>query len=195
MIINIAYYSFVYSGGNTLIVIDLGTIEYYDDETNEFIYENGGLVRFEYSLKALYDWEAEWKKPFLKGNLTNVELKDFYLKMALDPIDDKFLTDEVSTKLSEYIADPNTATSFSSGQNGDKAPTKAKIYTSEELYALMFMERIPIDFEHRNLNRLLTILRIISNYREPPKKMSKQDIYRQNAELNKMRREQMNTKG
>lgn len=181
-----------------MITIDLGTIEYYNSETNEFLLEEGGIVRFEYSLKAIYNWEGKWRKSFLKGDMTNEELIDFYITMALDPIEEKFITDEVVSTLAKYISDSHTATTFSSfedRQNGNKKFSKSKTYTAEELYALMFMSGIPIDFENRNLNRLLVILRIISSYNSPPKKMSKHDIYKQNAELNAQRRKQLMTKG
>ena len=176
-----------------MIEIDLGIIEYYDESQNGFIYENGGVVRFEYSLKSVYDWESKWRKPFLKGKLSEEELMDYYVTMALDPVDPKFITSEVQQILTDYISDPNTATTFSSHQKEESG--KGKVYSAEEIYALMFMENISIEFENRNLNRLLTMLRIIGNYKSPPKKMSSQDIYRQNAELNRMRREQMKTKG
>jgi hypothetical protein len=180
-----------------VITIDLGNIEYYDSSSNQFIYENGGVVRFEYSLKVVYDWEAKWKKPFLKGELTEQEIIDFYMMMALDPIDDRFLTSEVMARLADYIQDTNTATTFSSGQDGQGggSSNKPKIYTAEELYALMFSAGVPLDFENRNLNRLLVILRIIASYNNPPKKMSKQDILRQNASLNAQRKAQMKTRG
>lgn len=175
-----------------MISIDLGTIEYYDDNSNQFVYDEGGVVRFEYSLKAIYDWEGKWKKPFLKKDeRTDDELVDFYMKMALDPIKEQFITPEIMNILSQYIADSHTATTFASSPQGQKA----KIYTAEELYALMTMSSIPLEFENRNLNRLMVILRIISEYNSPPKKMTKQDIYKQNAELNKQRKAQMNTKG
>src|SRR5690606_16380848 len=122
------------------------------------------------------------------------EAIDFYTMMALKPIDSRHITDEVMEKLSNYITETHTATTFSTlpdeGQNGSKSFRKGKIYTAEELYALMFMNQVPLEFENRNLNRLTTVLRIISNYNSPPKKMSKQDIQKQNAELNRQRREQ-----
>jgi hypothetical protein len=68
-----------------MIAIDLGTIEYYDDINNEFVYDKGGIVRFEYSLKVLYDWEGKWKKPFLKGGLTDEEQMDFYRTDGIGP--------------------------------------------------------------------------------------------------------------
>lgn len=181
-----------------MITIDLGTIEYYDGNLNEFVYDEGGIVRFEYSLKVLYDWEGKWKKPFLKGELTDNEWLDFYMMMALDPIEERFMTENVMRMLAEYISDSNTATTFTSidnGQNGNKTSSKGKLYTAEELYAMMFEAGIDIEFETRNLNRLLVILRIISSHNSPPKKMSKNDVYRQNASLNAQRKAQMKTKG
>ena len=178
-----------------MLTIDLGTIEYYDDKNNQFVYDKGGIVRFEYSLKVMYNWESKWKKPFLKGKLSDTELVDFYMMMALDPIKEQFITDEVMVTLSTYIGDSHTATTFSSFDKGNKSTSTGKLYTSEELYALMFRSHIPIEFENRNLNRLLVILRIMSNYDNPPKKMSREDIYKQNAELNRQRREQLKSKG
>jgi hypothetical protein len=175
-----------------LITIDLGTVEYYNSDSNEFVYDEGGIVRFEYSLKVVYDWECKWKKPFLKGGLTDEEWFDFYLKMALDPIKEHFMTSEVITVLANYITDANTATTFSETQNSG---SKGKVHTSEEIYALMFESGVSIDFENRNLNRLLVILRIISAHNSPPKKMSTHDIYRQNASLNAQRKAMLKTKG
>lgn len=178
-----------------MITIDLGRVEYFNSSTSSFEYEERGIVRFEYSLKTLYHWESKWKKPFLKGSITQEELVDFYKLMALDPIDDKYIDAELMQTLAEYIQDAHTATTFSSnGSSGGKL-AKPKIYTSEELYALMISANVPLEFENRNLNRLLVILRIISAHNEPPKKMSKQDILRQNSELNRQRRDSMKTKG
>lgn len=171
-------------------------MEYYDGKSNQFVYEEGGVVRFEYSLKVLYEWEGRWKKPFLKGELTERELMDFYKTMALDPVDEKFITIEVQETLAKYVSDSHTATTFSSHQEQEgKGFNMKKRYTAEELYALMFMAQVPIEFENRNLNRLLTVLKIMSNYNTPPKKMSKQDILKQNASLNAQRKAQMKTRG
>jgi len=181
-----------------VITIDLGIDEYFDGKTNQFHYDEGGVVRFEYTLKTIYDWEAKWKKPFLKGSHTHKEMVDFYMMMALDPIKERFITDEVMETLSNYLKDPQTATTFSSeqnSQNGNKTTSKAKLHTAEEIYAIMALNGIPLEFENRNFNRLLTIMRVISAYNEPPKKMSPADVRKQNAELNAMRRKQLNSKG
>lgn len=181
-----------------MITIDLGVMEEYDSETNTFQKYNYGKVRFEYSLKAVYEWEGKWKKPFFKGEYTDEELIDFYLKMALDPIDKELLTYDVMLLLKEYMEDPRTATTFSSDNRGEKSSrfkSKAKYHTSEELYVAMANSGIPLEFENRNLNRLLTMLRIVSINNEPPKKMSKQDIVKQNADLNAQRKAAMKTRG
>lgn len=179
-----------------MITIQSPTIELYDNETNEFIYREGDTVRFEYSLKVIYEWEGKWKKPFFKSEMTEEESMDFYSLMALDPISYDFLTVDVIKKLSNYISDSSTATTFSSDLLNVGIKSKnGKISTSEEIYASMFSNNIPLDFENRNFNRLQTILRIISLANEPPKKMSKQDVLRQNSSLNAQRKAMLNTKG
>lgn len=180
-----------------MITIDFGTIESFDEKTNAFTYDEVGKIRFEYSLKVLYEWEGKWKKAFLNERevLTNEEIVDFYVKMALDPFDKEYLTKEVMKILAKYISNPNTATRFSSRGPGGSSNTNGKVYTAEEIYARMFTEGIPLEFEHRNLNRLLTILRIISLNNSPPEKMSRADIMSQNAKINAQRKAKHQTKG
>jgi len=178
-----------------MLTIDLGVVEYFDGYTNQFKYEEIGIVNFEYSLKVIYEWESKWKKPFLKGDLNQEETLDFYVTMALDPIDPKYISSEVMEELSRYISDSQTATTFSSVSGTSTNGAVPKAHTSEEIYALMFTAGVPLEFENRNLNRLLTVLKIISAYNNPPKKMSNQDILRQNAQLNAQRKAQLATKG
>lgn len=181
-----------------MLIIDLGTTEYYNPATEEFEYEDKGILRFQYTLKILYEWEGRWQKAFLDQNvkLTADEIIDLYLRMAVDPIEKSDLTEPVMKRIAEYISRPTTATRFrtveGSGRGGKKT---GKIYTSEELYALMFEARIPLEFENKDLNRLMVILRIMSTNNSPPKKMSKADILRQNAKINASRKARFNTKG
>ena len=145
----------------------------------------------------MYDWEAKWRKPFLKGEYDMFELRDFFHMMAIDPVEIKFLTSGVMEKLSDYIGSTQTATTFSrpsNNQNGNNFNI-GKIYTAEEIYGLMFMNQIPIEFEHRNLNRLLVVLKVISNYNKPKEKMSRDDILAQNRRLNEERKRKYGTKG
>lgn len=178
-----------------MLTIDLGTIESFDSEKNEFIYEAGGIVRFEYSLKAIYEWEGMYKQPLLNRELTYTESLTLYKCMALDEFDLKFITKDVAKMISDYISDVNTATTFSNNSTNTTGSTNKAVHTSEQIYAMMFASGIPLEFENRNLNRLLVILRVISVQNSPPKKMTKNDILKENANLNKQRKAQMNSKG
>lgn len=178
-----------------MLILDLGNIEHWDDVKEEFVYEYGGIVRFEYSLKAIYEWEGRWKKPFLKGELNYREMIEFYKLMALDEFDPKFLKDDVIQSISEYIMDKSTATTFTDTRGSGSQSNSNKIHTSEEIYAMMFSAGISMEFENRNLNRLLTILKIISIQNKEPTKMSKTDVMKQNSNLNRQRRETMKSKG
>lgn len=176
-----------------MLTIDLGTQEYYNAELNEFKYDVGGVVRFEYSLKTIYDWEAVWKIPFLKGELNDEQAMDFFMRMALDPIREKFITREVRSKLTDYLGTSHTATTFTEEEGTGRGP--AKVHTAEELYALMIIAGVPLEFENRNLNRLLDILKVISIQNSPKKKMDKQQVYKQNSDLNAQRKAALKTKG
>ena len=181
-----------------MLILELGTIEEYDEEINQFRYYEGGTVRFEYSLKTMYDWESKWKKPFLEGKYNDEELKDFFCMMAMDPFDERFLTREVLDALGQYVGSTQTATTFSAAPSSSQNANKfniGKIYTAEEIYGLMFMNNVDLEFENRNLNRLLVILRVINNYNTPKEKMSQADIYEQNRKLNEQRKAEMKTKG
>ena len=179
-----------------MITIRFDPMEYYNEDTNMFEYTGLRLVDFEYSLIAIARWEAKWKTPFLSSKFspTDIRLLDFYLCMSLDnTLTMDYLTQPACAILSKYIEDPQTATSFSS-QNESNSRAQ-KVYTSEQIYALMCMNHVPIEFEERNLSRLFVMLRVISVYSEPPKKMSKQDILRQNSSINEQRKKQYNTRG
>lgn len=176
--------------------------EWYNESSKQFVYVEPSSARFEYSLKAVYEWEARWGKPFLpqlehfiNGGHSSPEAMDFYNEMAIDPIDDEFLSLDVIEQILKYINSPSTATTFTTPNNGGGSVKKGKVNTSEEIYASMFTAGVPLEFENRNLNRLLVILKIISLASEPPKKMSKDDILKQNASLNAQRKAMLNSKG
>lgn len=180
-----------------MIYITSEPIETYDSESNTFKYSDVQTVRFEYSLKAIYNWEGKWQKPFLKGEHTGEQWIDFYLDMALDPVDVTFFTEKILLELARYITSTNTATKFNTyGQEAaGQTIKKGKFETSEEIYSMMITAGIPIEFEERNFNRLMVILKIHSNAHNPPKKMSKEDVMKQNANLNEQRKKQMQSKG
>lgn len=179
-----------------MITIEFDEVQEYSDERG-FEYFEIGTIRFEYSLLAIYKWESIWKKPFLSSvkNLTVEEQISFFECMAIDELHPKVRFDvNHSQQLIEYILDEQTATTFSTNTNNQNDYKRPKVYTSEEIYALMAEANIPLEFEVRNLNRLLIILKIVSLHNSPPKKMSREDIYQQNAKINAERKAQMKTK-
>ena len=180
-----------------MISIYIPEREYYDDDTNTFYVTQGRVVNFEYCLLAISKWESKWKIPFLSSNInaTDPKLLDFYIMMSDDPtLIPQELTKDVIMKLKDYMEDTHTATTFN--DNGHPSGSRSKTYTSEEFYALMAMNGVPIEFEKRHLSNLLAILRIISIYNDPnPKKMSKTEVMSQNAKLNELRKKQYGTKG
>ena len=54
---------------------------------------------------------------------------------------------------------------------------------------------IPLEWEKRHLNKLLTLIQVAAIKSESPQKMSKADIARQNKALNAARRKKYNTRG
>ena len=100
----------------------------------------------------------------------------------------------VAQILSAYISDTPTATTFNS-QNESNLGGPSKIYTSEEIYAMMFMNGVPLEYEHRNLNKLLVVLRVISVYSSPKEKMPQREVIKQNTDLNEQRKKMYNTRG
>lgn len=179
-----------------MITIEIDGIEYYDDTLNQFRSFPAKTVTFEYSLFVIAKWESKWKIPFLTAKFKGADprLIDFYLIMSKDrSLTPEYINENVANTLSKYINDSQTATTFTAQNDNNSRSTK--VYTSEEIYALMFMNHVPLEFEHRNLNRLLAVLRIISIYTNPPKKMTRQEVMSQNAQLNAQRKKEYNTRG
>ena len=180
-----------------MITLTLEKIELYDSEKNEFFYLPTKTVNFEYSLLAMANWESKWKTPFLSyvPNGHDHMMLDFYLMMCEDKtLTYEYLTPSVIVALAKYMKDEQSATTVNS-QNENKSKGSGKVYTSEVIYAFMAMNGIDIIHETRNLNRLMTIINVISSYNSPPKKMSQQEILAQNNKLNEERKRAMNTRG
>ena len=179
-----------------MITIEFEDLEFFDGES--FITYPSKSVNFEYSLLAISKWESKWKIPFLdvdnEFKPNDERLIDFCIFMAMDDNVSKeyFTNSNVVAKLSEYMKDSYTATKFS--QNEPKS-YKKHVHTAEELYAMMFLNSVPLEFEKRNLNTLLTVLRIIGIYQNPKKNMPNSEVLKQNTNLNQLRKKQLNTRG
>lgn len=172
--------------------------EFWNQEKEEFVNTKGITLRLEHSLISVSKWEAKYKRPFLSdGPKTLQEIYDYITFMSLDRnvsmTELEGITEEDYKKILDYIHDPMTATKIT--QNTKNKPKSNHVLTSEEIYYDMTALNIPFECEKWHLNRLITLIQIASIKNEPPKKMSKSEIYRQNAELNKARRAQHHSKG
>ena len=176
-----------------------GGIEAYDEERNEFISSKEMTLQLEHSLVSIAKWEAKWNKPFLSfknDDKTTEEIIDYIRCMTLtqnvDPRQYYFLTPESVKEIDKYIEAPMTATKFS---GIEKKTVRKQSITAENIYCWMIQLGIPFECQKWHLNRLLTLIELVSLKSQPSKKMSKNEILRQNRELNQARRRAKNTSG
>ena len=171
--------------------------EFFNENTNEFIYSKEQEITLEHSLISISKWESKWHKPFLdeKHNKTDEEFIDYVRCMSLNNIDDSVfnnLTESNKREVLNYIDDKMSATWFAD----DKLPGPSnEIITSELIYYWMVEQGIPFECQKWHLNRLLTLIRVCAIKSQPAKKMSPASILSQNASLNKARRAMMHTRG
>lgn len=171
--------------------------ELFDERTNEFISTKDTVLQLEHSLISLSKWESRWHKPFLSNtNKTEEEMIDYIRCMTIMQNVDPAIYYGLSTKniieIKSYMEDPMTATWFS---EKDNPKSRQKTITAELIYYWMISLGIPIELEKWHLNRLLILIRVCNAENSPKKKMRKNDIFRQNASLNQMRRQMMNSNG
>ena len=178
--------------------ITIPDIEAFDDESEKFVYVKGRTFVIEHSLVSISKWESKWKKPFITTKEKTIEeLQDYVRCMTLTQnVDEeiyKYIPVPIMNEIIEYMNDPMTATWFSdvdkhNGRNGETI-------TSELIYYWMTAANIPIECQKWHLNRLMTLIRIAGEKNQPPKKMSKNDILKQNKSLNAMRRARAKSRG
>lgn len=178
-----------------MLKLEVVVKEDYDEVNNEFLQEVVDL-ELEHSLVSLSKWESFFEKPFL-GKEKTAEETIWYIKaMTLtrnigDDVFDK-LSEENIEEVNTYINAKMTATWFSEKvkHNGPR-----DIITAEIIYYWMISLNIPLDWENRHLNRLLTLVKVCNEKNQPAKKMSRAEQARHNRELNQQRKQQMGTNG
>lgn len=171
--------------------------EGWDEEKQEFVEPTIKTLQLEHSLVSLSKWESKWCKAFLTNKeKTAEEILDYIKRMTItqnvDPDVYSHLTPENISEVEKYINAPMTATYISEDKIGKKSN---ETVTAELIYYWMIALQIPVEFQKWHLNRLLTLIKVCNIKNTPPKKRSKRDIMRSNAELNAARRKQLNTRG
>lgn len=171
--------------------------ELWDEKTGEFIVVKDMTLQMEHSLISMAKWESKWHKPFLNSdNKTEEEMIDYIRCMTITQNVDQSifygLSESNIAQIKKYMEDPMTATWFSDKQN---PKSRQKVVTAELIYYWMIALGIPLEWEKRHLNRLLTLIRVCNLENSPKKKMKKGDIYKQNAALNQARMQSLGTSG
>lgn len=179
-----------------MLQIDVPGGEFFNNETQEFVYTKAQRLQLEHSLVSISKWEARWKKPFFgKQSKTDLENLDYVRCMTItqnvDPLVYLNLSAENLQQIHDYISDDMTATTF---PNDHSRPSR-EIVTSELIYYWMVAFNIPWECEKWHINRLITLIRICGIKNGPQKKMSRNEIIARNAELNAARCKALHTKG
>jgi len=181
-----------------MLQIIVPACELFNEQTNEFIYLKAQPLTLEHSLVSLSKWEARWNKPFLTEEpKTRVEMADYVRCMTLT----QNVQPDVYSRLSErnmkevdaYLEAPMTATTIRDTKKGGR--TSSQVVTSELIYYWMVSLNIPFECQKWHLNRLLTLIRVCTIKNGKDNKMSKRDIFKQNAALNAARRAKAKSKG
>lgn len=180
-----------------MLQITIPASESWDESKEEFVATaKEQTLQLEHSLVSLSKWESKWCKPFLgKDEKTIEETIDYIRCMTItqniNPEVYNRLTPSNIDAINKYIYAPMTATVF---YDNSRSGTKETI-TSELIYYWMIALNIPMECQKWHLNRLLTLIRVCNIKNTPPKKMSKREIMNRYANLNKSRRNKLNTKG
>lgn len=185
-----------------MLRLNVGTSEFYDEQTRKFIRQGGELVVLEHSLLSISKWEETWEKSFLSDEKTDEEMFDYMRCMILpytfdDEVVNKF-TDADFQRIGKYINEKKSATLLpEEKQDGSGA---RKRITSEQIYGWMVALNIDWRAEEWHLNRLLTLVRIcnIQNSQDAGKKnkpvTGSQALANRRAQ-NKARRAKLNSSG
>lgn len=181
-----------------MLIITVPEQELFNEKTEEFLTVPSSTLVLEHSLVSISKWESKWKKPFFgKQEKTPEEVTDYIRCMCITknvaPNVFLFLGEENLQRIQAYISDPMTATTFSNQERGAR---RQRVITSELIYYWMISDGIPMDCEKWHINRLLTLIHVFDAEDNASKnKMSKKDIYSQNAALNAARRAKSKSRG
>ena len=175
--------------------------EGWDESREEFVDPEVRVLELEHSLVAISKWEAKYHRAFIsKKEMSPEETIDYVRFMTLDKNVDpdiyNYLTDENLKMVSDYINEPMTATVFPADRNnGNGPPRSSDTVTADLIYFWMFTWGIPLEFENRHINQLITLIKVFNAKNAPSKRMSNRDIASRNASLNAARRKRYNSRG
>lgn len=168
----------------------------WNEATEEFIHVPEIDLLLEHSLLSIAKWEGIHKKPLLEGlteegKLTPLEIMDYMRCMTITKnVPDNVyygLSVESIEKFKKYLEDVPTATWFSdTGEEKDNK--KPRTLTAELIYCWMINARIPKEYERWNVNRLMVLMRTISEENKVSNEPNKKpDMSKRRAMMDKAR--------
>lgn len=170
--------------------------ELFNQSTGTFETIESHNIQLEHNLISISKWESKYKKAFLSDQKkkSNDEILYYIKCMCLKHEDEefvKYISVDNLTKISEYINDSHSATYIPKISNESR---NRDIPTSELIYYWMMVNGIPFECQYWHLGRLLKLIEICS-LKNSNKKMSKQQILRNNRQINQSRKLRHHTKG
>lgn len=173
--------------------------ERFDELTEQFIPAlKPYTLILEHSLLSISKWEAIYHKPFLSTDKDAESIRVYAKCMTINPnVPEKvydYLSADNIDQITNYIQDKQTATWFSDNEPPQKqGKMMGKTITAEIVYYWMIQMNIPVEFQKWHLNRLLTLIRVISIENDP--KGSKKFTNADRKALNMARRAKYHTRG
>lgn len=166
--------------------------EYYDEGKQSFLYTDPKVLNFEYTLKAIFDWEGLFRTSWLKLiNAKQIKTEHLVVMMSLcckEELDVSEINQDMLLKFVNYINDSPTATKI---QNDNKSAGRSSYISAEEIYSIMVFNKIPLELENWNYHRLMSLIAIINETKSPPKKRSMNEIYAEQNRINDERLKKM----
>lgn len=158
-----------------MLSIHIEKKELWDDSNNQFVYigpDEPLDLNLEHSLVSIYKWESKYHKSYLNtDDKTTDEMLDYISMMVTGEHEDKIdkdafkaLSEDDIKRISEYLNDKMTATTFSEDkkEGGGKKTINNEIVTAEILYYYMTALNIPFECQYWHINKLLTLIRVCS---------------------------------
>lgn len=164
---------------------------FYDEVNNKFIDIPPTVLQLENSLLSIRRWESKWNRSwFDDGPKNDKERMDYIRCMVVTPNVNPYvfeiMPDDVKRQIEAYKVSPMTATTF--GKDNNLKKPKQKFLTAEIVYWWMTEYNIPFECEKWHINQLLTLIRVCSEKKNPPKKMTPKEAREHHRAVNAKRR-------